>query len=211
MQGKPILFNTEMVRAILNNRKTATRRIMKPPPPPTSYVSSSPCGVVWAFWRDGDDHILRAPYQPGDILYVRETWKQAVSDPVGGGYGITDFYVYKADVPQKTDGTLVEERRHPSIHMPKKAARLFLRVIDVRVERLRNITAEQCVAEGVGADYVLEDMGGEFVRGMYADLWDSTIKKSDLPHYGWDANPWVWVVEFERYTTIPRRRKSDEL
>lgn len=95
--------------------------------------------------------------------------------------------------------------------MPKEAARLFLRVVSVQAERLQDITPKQCIAEGVGADYVLEDMGGEFVRVMYADFWDSTIKKSDLPHYGWDANPWVWVVEFERYTTIPRRRKSDEL
>ena len=81
--------------------------------------------------------------------------------------------------------------------MPKGAARIWLRATDVRVERLQDIDGKGCVKEGIEEEH-LKYVGDEFVKGMFHDLWDSTIKKSDLDRYSWDANPWVWVIEFER-------------
>jgi len=81
--------------------------------------------------------------------------------------------------------------------MPKEAARIWLKVTDVSVERLQDIDGKGCVKEGIEEE-PLKDIGDEFVKGMFHDLWDSIIKKSDLDRYGWDASPWVWVIEFER-------------
>ncbi len=181
---KPILFNTEMVRAILDGRKTVTRRVVKPQPDKDmKKIAKS----LWHGYFDiGFPRTYHAPYRPGDILYVRETWKQAVCDPAGGGYALTDLYLYKADESIDTTGMDVENRWHPSIHMPKEAARLFLRVTNVRVERLQDIDDEDVVSEGMK------------IGDPFDELWDKTIKKADLPLYGWEGNPWVWVIEFER-------------
>lgn len=190
---KQILFNTEMVRAILDGRKTVTRRI--------AFPSRDLREVSDGWWFRGrgykrwDDleYDLKYrnfdnpfKYKKGDILYVRETWKRAVCDPAGGGYALSDMYLYKADEPIDTAGMNVEEKWHPSIHMPKEAARIFLRVTDVRVERLKDIDDDGVVAEGLE------------IGAPYDELWNSTIKKSDLDKYSWNANPWVWVIEFER-------------
>lgn len=190
---KPILFNTDMVRAILEGRKTVTRRVVR-----TDAVnrivedengkcvgSYSLYHPEWDVYPTVDD----APYQPGDILYVRETWKQATIDPAGGGYALQDIYLYKADEPIDTTGMLVEGRWNPSIHMPREAARTFLRVTNVRVERLRNITPEEIYSEGIQSDYYIP---------AFRDLWDSTIKPKDRDKYGWEVNQWVWVIEFKR-------------
>ena len=108
----------------------------------------------------------------------------------------------------KIYGKEIEMKWHPSLHMPKDAARIFLRVTNVRVERLQEITEDEAVKEGIyqsnckecnapfGCD-ACPDEGYNEIDG-FADLWNSTIKKSDLDRYGWDANPWVWVIEFER-------------
>ena len=85
----------------------------------------------------------------------------------------------------------------PSIHMPKEAARIWLKVTDVRVERLQEITEEQIGREGVEVEYP-HVLNGEEKRYAFSTLWNSTVKKSDLDRYGWNANPWVWVIEFER-------------
>lgn len=124
------------------------------------------------------------PCESGDILYVRETWKKA---PNG--------YYYYEDW-QRNDIADVTKWK-PSIHMPKEAARIWLKVTNVRVERLQDITSEQICKEGVEVEepYVLN---GEEKRYAFSILWNSTVKKSDLDRYGWDANPWVWVIEFER-------------
>jgi hypothetical protein len=167
MAIKPILFNTEMVRAILDGRKGCTRRVVKPQP--TARYGAQ---------------CIKPPYQPGDIIYVRETWKKA---PNG--------YYYYEDW-QRNDIADVTKWK-PSIHMPKEAARIWLKVTDVRVERLQDIDGKGCVKEGIEEE-PLKYVGDEFVKGMFHDLWDSTIKKSDLDRYSWDANPWVWVIEFER-------------
>ena len=160
----PILFNTDMVRAILDGRKTVTRRLINPQPTGS--------------WQDNIELMSRAPYQQGDILYVRETWKKAHN----GYYYYEDW--------QKDDIVDVTKWK-PSIHMPKEAARIWLKVKDVRVERLQEITVEDVQHEGISA---LTD--GIFER--FKNLWNSTIKKADIDLYGWDANPWVWVIEFER-------------
>lgn len=137
----------------------------------------------------------KAPYQPGDILYVRETWKKA---PNG--------YYYYEDW-QRNDIADVTKWK-PSIRMPKEAARIWLKVTNVRVEHLQEITDEQAKREGIqydecptGFTWKQEtDMHNCYTTpiGAMQALWNSTIKKSDLDGYGWDANPWVWTIEFER-------------
>lgn len=192
MAIKPILFNTEMVRAILEGRKSCTRRIIKPQPQGYFEVSEEP---LYIYDTDGKQGKITPPYQPGDILYVRETWKQA---PNG--------YYYYEDW-QRNDIADVTKWK-PSIHMPKKATRIWLKVMNVRVERLQEITDEQAKREGIqydecptGFTWKQEtDMHNCYTTpiGAMQALWNSTIKKSDLDQHGWDVNPWVWVIEFER-------------
>ena len=189
MEIKPILFNTEMVRAILDGRKSCTRRVVKPQP--TARYGAQ---------------CIKPPYQPGDILYVRETWERfecwncegdergnCPKEPQKSVFDKTcGCYMYRA-----TDEIYGDARWHPSIHMPKEAARIWLKVTGVRVERLQEITSEQISREGVEVEYP-HVLNGEEKRYAFSTLWNSTIKKSDIDTYGWDANPWVWVIEFER-------------
>ncbi len=194
MAIKPILFNTEMVRAILGGRKNCTRRICKDAneytvPDMDFYNADKRTYAVHNFAnREHTEQLSTAeracPICPGDILYVRETWKKA---PNG--------YYYYEDW-QRNDIADVTKWK-PSIHMPKEAARIWLKVTDVRVERLQEITAEQIGREGVEVEYP-HVLNGEEKRYAFSTLWNSTVKKSDLDRYGWDANPWVWVIEFER-------------
>ena len=99
--------------------------------------------------------------------------------------------------------------------MPKEAARLFLRVTDVRVERLQDIDYEGCKAEGIWDDYKTysekyhENLARMAYLRCFSELWDSTIKKADLPRYGWNANPWVWVIEFERISKETAKKEGD--
>ena len=191
MAIKPILFNTEMVRAILDGRKSCTRRLVKflsgENPRWTGYIKDG----LMLYNGKNEPCIRKAPYQSGDILYVRETW----------GYPIAlnsdKQYVFRADEVAESGLKNDSHIWHPSIRMPKGAARIWLRVTDVRVERLQDIDGKGCVKEGIEEE-PLKYVGDEFVKGMFHDLWDSTIKKSDLDRYSWDANPWVWVIEFER-------------
>lgn len=205
---KPILFNTAMVRAILDGRKTVTRRVVKARN--TEIIGKSkwakePCWFDVIKIINGKkvataDKIL-PPYNPGDILYVRETWCDPTGVPPLMGF------LYKADFPligdiEDPDSVMYENdfSWRPSIHMPKEAARIFLRVTNVRVERLQDITPEQIDAEGC-KEYAYSAEIGELQPSKptwFKILWDSTIKKADMPLYGWNANPWVWVIEFER-------------
>lgn len=187
---KPILFNTEMVREILDGRKSCTRRLVKfllgENPKWTGYIKD---GLMLYNGRN-EPCIRTQPYQSGDILYVRETWCKGL-----------ERYIYRADYSDTEkfyqDGKEINMKWQPSLHMPKEAARIFLRVTNVRVERLQEITSEQICKEGVEVEdpYVLN---GEGKRYAFSNLWNSTIKESDLDRYGWNANPWVWVIEFER-------------
>ena len=216
MAIKPILFNTEMVRAILDGRKTCTRRVIELPenmdgvPVGKSGDSSNPLGFMYP------GGIKRPPYQPGDILYVRETWCALPVNEAGHMRGHSIYY-YRDDGDLRPEGWRGKWR--PSIHMPKEAARIWLKVTDVRVERLQEIDEDGVWDEGfkfkppcltrVSADGHTCDLDGPCMSSIkYCDmtigelfgreLWNSTIKKSDLNRYGWDANPWVWVIEFER-------------
>lgn len=192
MAIKPILFNTKMVRAILDGRKSCTRRICKDAneytvPDMEFYNADKRTYAVHNFAdKEQMEQLSTAertcPICTGDILYVRETWKEA---PKG--------YYYYEDW-QKDDIADVTKWK-PSIHMPKEAARIWLKVTNVRVERLQEITEVQAQAEGCNSGLLT---GACTARGQFEDLWNSTVKKSDLDRYGWDASPWVWVIEFER-------------
>ena len=211
MAIKPILFNTEMVRAILDGRKCCTRRVVKFPV--NRYTNNVPLAdkVVLQELRCDKANFLEEPffsfgmnlpYQPGDILYVRETFGYPIS------LNSDRQYVYRADEVAENGFKNDSHIWHPSIHMPKEAARIWLKVTDVRVERLQEITDEQAKREGIQCDECPTgftwkqetDVHNCYTTpiGAMQALWDSTIKKSDLDRYGWDASPWVWVIEFER-------------
>lgn len=188
MTINPILFNTEMVRAILDGRKGATRRIVKgfiPDDAVWGYTAFTHKGYISCrgTFADGDgEKFFKLPCEPGDILYVRETWKKA---PNG--------YYYYEDWQRNDIADITKWK--PSIHMPKEAARIWLKVMNVRVERLQEITEVQAQAEGCNSGLLT---GACTARGQFEDLWNSTVKKSDIDRYGWDANPYVWVISFER-------------
>ena len=211
---KPILFNTEMVRAILEGRKTVTRRVIKPQPifkTHRYYVfEDETCPKKW---EQCDDFVGEcAPYQIGDILYVRES---AMITSYGGGD--SGYYIdcCFCDGENKRFTVPFEEYKrvmnkcvkiwnekdpykHPkfsSYWLTKHEARIWLKVTDVRVERLQDITPKQAGQEGVQWE---TDNSGLYRKFQFHKLWDSTIKKQDLNKYGWNANPWVWVIEFER-------------
>ena len=198
MMVKPILFNTEMARAILEGRKSCTRRIVKPQPDekhtyPLGFVTDSTekeevgCFGFAANEYGGSIQYVKPPYRyaPGDILYVRESYSE-----------LSFGYVYKAD-GENIDHLGNVIKWHPSIHMPKEAARIWLKVTDVRVERLQNIDIDGIRNEGLSS-MAVHAGDTEIALKEWAMLWNSTIKKSNLDRYGWDANPYIWVIEFER-------------
>ena len=220
MAIKPILFNTEMVRAILDGRKSCTRRICKDAnectvPDMDFYNAEKRTYAVHNYSnREHTEQLSTAerscPICPGDILYVRETWEhfecwncegdergncpnepqKSVLDKTCG------CYMYRA-----TNEIRGDARWHPSIHMPKEAARIWLRVTDVRVERLQEITGASIQKEGIEVDQKEYASKFDFISELFLlfqRLWDSVFKKSDLDRYGWDASPYVWVIEFER-------------
>ena len=226
--AKPILFSTEMVKAILDGRKTVTRRNpfqfeFKEGQNPnwsgyslgeyyTGHIETGAClysrgaHEVWGVRTN----VVKPKYHIGDILYVRETWCEVPYEyehiPIKDGYITIPKIAYMADSLTDYTGTW-----HPSIHMPKSAARIFLKVTDVRAERLQDITVDGCKAEGIYDDY--KTTSGEYHKALvekaypivFSELWNSTIKKQDLDKYGWNANPWVWVYEFERVECDERK------
>lgn len=201
MRVLPILFNTEMVRAILDGRKSCSRRINKDAndyvvPDMDFYDSDKRTYAVHNYSdKEHTDKLSIAertcPICPGDILYVRETWGHPIS------LNSDKQYVFRADKISESGFKNDSHIWHPSIHMPKEAARIWLKVTDVRVERLQEIASEQISREGVEVEYP-HVLNGEEKRYAFSTLWNSTIKKTDLDRYGWDANPFVWVIEFER-------------
>ena len=236
MMIKPILFNTEMVRAILDGRKSCTRRLVKgfvPDDAIWGYTAFTPKGYISCrgTFADGyGEKFFKLPYQTGDILYVRETWTEECgkyyyranynSDYLDACETLSGGYPASCRNYAGCQGCTATSTRiywHPSIHMPKEAARIWLKVTDVRVERLQEITEGETFEEGLdftppclhltGENYC--DIDGPCTSKVkYCDmsygelfgevLWNNTIKKSDLDRYGWDANPWVWLIEFER-------------
>ena len=181
-----------MVRAILDGRKTQTRRAIKPQP--SSGVRKSV--FVKSGIEDGHGREIKPKYQPGDILWVRETWSK---DENGE-------YVYRTNYGTTEDDSFPPSmfKWKPSIHMPREAARIFLKVTNVRVERLQDITEEDAIAEGVKDPYEYQSpeyyeqpnlRGFEINKSAFAGCWDSIYSKRG---YGWESNPWVWVVAFEK-------------
>lgn len=210
MAIKPILFNYEMVRAILDGRKTCTRRLVRflpgENPQWTGYIRDG----LMLYNGKNEPCIRKASYQPGDILYVRETW----------GYPIAlnsdKQYVFRADEVAESGFKNDSHIWHPSIHMPKEAARIWLKIMNVRVERLQEMKPVDVIKEGAYPDcwdclntygesgsqccYGTEEQCSQCDEVMmeWENLWNSTIKKSDIDRYGWNANPYVWIIEFER-------------
>lgn len=186
---KPILMNIENVRALLEGRKTVTRRVVKfkggQNPAWSGYIAD---GTV--LYGSNNIPAAKASYHPGDILWVRETWTKDFDV-----LAWAEVYLYRADYNSRS-----MRFWKPSIHMPREAARIFLRVTGVRAERLQEITSQQIDAEGC-CEYAYDAKTGKPAPSgpsWFRILWEKTIKPVDLPVYGWEANPWVWVIEFER-------------
>ncbi|MCM1039839.1 MAG: hypothetical protein NC434_10995 [Ruminococcus sp.] len=222
-----ILFNTDTVRAILDGKKTVTRRVIKgyvPADAVFEYNEQTPKGYISGrgkFWKKQ----CRLPYQPGDILYVRETWAFMPCIGCNGEYARpgVGMACYDMQAVEYDDGDSISDGCfvyradcknpericwRPSVHMPKEAARIWLKVTDVKVEQLQDITTWEAKEEGAGEDCIgMSACGGDCKDcpahadnyiPLFKKIWNSTIKGYDIGAYDWDANPWVWVVEFER-------------
>lgn len=210
--AKPILFNTEMVKAILDGRKTVTRRVVKNGNrTPTESGRNQLYMLVdtlnnkaftgAGFYKDSDIFVVdgvahtdaeyfKSAYKVGDILYVRETFCKWINGK----------YYFKADPIPVDKGVREDVKWKPALHMPKEAARIFPRVTGVRVQRLWDISPNDCIAEGVYTPCVVIGGHTEYCNCVdkFSELWNFTIKKVDIEKYGWDVNPFVWVYEFER-------------
>ena len=200
---RPILFNTDMVKAILKGEKTQTRRPIKGLGNNWHVNKLLGCwglsdepfiaeGVLhWELQTDVDDSRVfetRLPYKTGDILWVRETWCRDDLTP--------DDVYYKANYTNRELKDLFEDlglKWKPSIRMPKDAARIFLKVTDVRVERLQDITEADAEKEGIDVDTIINTCVGYTgsAKDAFSILWEQIYKN-------WDDNPWVWVIEFEK-------------
>lgn len=238
MKERPILFSGPMVRAILGGQKPVTRRAIKhqPDAPVTDAIPRreyphGPATIDW-YWRPRLGHLNKAPShgwdfkcpygQPGDRLWVRETWGVISHSwdehgdmvswepdrpatpiremPFGNGY-YSGHAIYAADGPMEwagdeDGGGEPRSAWKPSIHMPRAACRILLEIVAVRVERLQDISEEQAIAEGVSAESVeaYRRAGVDRPAGFaFRDLWQSVYGKES-----WVSNPWVWVVEFKQ-------------
>ena len=191
MRILPVLFNTDMVQAIQDDRKTVTRRCLKHPftVHPNGYITKP----------RGNENLCpyEPPYRKGDVLWVRETW----GEDVGGSY------IYKADYSEAftqdptIDAIGNEIKWKPSIHMPKAAARIWLEVLDVKVERLQDMTLDDFLNEGISIPYeAFNDPANAYMQAkeIFMHIWNSTINKKQRNLYDWDANPYVWVISFKR-------------
>lgn len=217
---RPILFSGPMVRAILAGAKTQTRRVMKVQPigghggPHARLVMADDAPEKW---RDCYDVRVFCPYgQPGDRLWVRETWRSPeknlaawgrvayqadgvagawMGDGGGGRIFVHHGYLVGFNHTEKAGywcgPSKYGDRWRPSIHMPRWASRLMLEVMDVRVERLQDIKEHDAIAEGIGSP-MLRDCK---VVPKFRELWDDL---NAARGFGWDANPWVWVISFRR-------------
>ena len=190
---KPIIFNTDMVRAIMEGRKTQTRRLIKPQPKHIQTLRDGRFETSNDGGFDCDVKYIEPLYKPGDVLWVRETWAHPSDAEIAAGAS-PRMYLYKADKLQPA----AWGKWHPSIHMPREAARLFLRVTSVRAERLQDISAEDCIAEGIAVSplWLSESWNKlhDYIIGEYKTVWNTCYAKDG---HGWDVNDWVWVNSFE--------------
>jgi hypothetical protein len=183
-----------MVRAILEGRKTQTRRVIKIDDAPENWkISIAGTSIV----RTEPYDVKLPRYAAGDILWVRETWAKRIHSD--------NRYYYKADNNLGAIFNREDDKWRSPIFMPREAARIFLQVTNVRVERLQDITEEDAIAEGLNIGTVDNEkyaknnayrlLADNLPVAMFADLWDSLNAKRG---YGWEKNPWVWVIEFEK-------------
>ncbi|GLY59315.1 phage-like protein [Pectobacterium carotovorum subsp. carotovorum] len=218
MKEHPIIFNAEMVRAILDGRKTQTRRIIKPQPFDRSqYRRDHQIEIISGRAENGDEvdglyaytkstggtWDAKCPFgQPGDRLWVRETYS-----PDFANYYPNNRFWYASDNDRKSDIEVVDGVRgiyspesdvhvpfrwRPSIHMPRYASRILLEITDVRVEKLKHILRDGIIAEGYPAERAID--GGDYDPFLwYRDLWESLYGDGS-----WQKNPWVWVIEFKQ-------------
>jgi hypothetical protein len=215
---RPILFSAEMVRAILDGRKTQTRRVVKHPA-----LAQPDAAIEWLSDRETVPHghysgwavkcdaplllPVACPYgAPGDLLWVREAWRapgDAIADALPPSDFVADAQANVAWYEADGEAPSTAGRLRPSIHMPRWASRLTLRVTEVRVQRAQDISEADAIAEGcAGEDWV---ESSPYIAGQHTDsgtlpseefkaLWNSINAKRG---FGWDANPWVWAITFE--------------
>lgn len=242
MSKKPISFNTEMVRAIPNGHKSLTRRVVKPQPPeetktlcgPKMYEPIAidkdgemyPGSTIYGIYDESGEWGTKCPWHPGDLLYVRETWQYTKYNNMDGDLGcevefrdgVRKYFEFNdSERYHQFSKFALKEGWQPSIYMPKEAARIWLEVTNVRVERVQDITEEDARKEGCTPDEIN-------CRYSFAMLWDSLyakprpVEKNGViicyESYPWDdvqetreyknrpwivhGNPWVWVIEFKR-------------
>ncbi len=186
MKEKPIIFSTEMVRAILEGRKTQTRRIFS-----CNWRHDIEDGKAYIEMPDGTWPELISPFgKPGDLLWVRETF----CIDSRGAHGDDPGYYYKADIPTYEDGPEIwPDSWKPCIYMPKAAARIWLQITDVKVERLQDISEEDAKKEGVRPNF---SMTVDFYTFAFMNLWESIYGDGS-----WVKNPWLWVISFKVLST----------
>ena len=213
MKTHPILFNTEMVQAILQGRKTQTRRTKG-----LDFINTDPSNwkieqliSLWAKSKDFDIKEIKKPYEVGDILWVRENFYSIESE---NHWSVSQMVMCKSEIfyaadlsDYKTTRPLHRGKNRPSIHMPKKFARIFLQITDVRIERLNDISDKDSISEGIKTDncegkdcyyfYPSNDLRDDSYldspKTSFYSLWNSINGEK-----AWASNPWVWVIEFER-------------
>lgn len=215
----PIFYDTTLIPSILDERKTVTRRVCKDGSdytvPDMSFYNADKRTYAVHNYADRE-HMEKlsivertCPICPGDILYVRETWTFIPCiECCHEDFGICTYQKHPVIYENKdsiSEGCFVYRADYvnperiiwkPSIHMPKEAARIFQKVLDVRIERLQDINEQQARKEGFIDD--IEYFVGNPAKEYFRRFWNRKIKKKDIDRYGWEANPWVWVIEFER-------------
>lgn len=213
---RPILFNTEMVQDILEDYKAATRRLIRPryQKHETGFEieGNKHTGQRWVCMVDDEGHVRREitpPYLPNDIMYVRETWAFIPCIDCMD-YGCSEkIPVTHEDRDTVSEGCYIYRAGHeeperitwrPSIHMPRAAARIWLKVKDVRIEHLQDMTLDDFLKEGVViSPEAFNDPSNAYMqaRNKFIEIWDSTLPRGQQDLYGWEANPLVWTIEFE--------------
>lgn len=233
MKERPIIFSGESVRAIIEDRKTQTRRVMKPQPmgfiPAGYYIDAYAHGPQWNLWTPDNRManslpVWKCPFEIGMNLWVRETYGRVEPYPESGdglGWPVIDIrfndklweywrhrVIYRADGDAEPDCTPEDDERgacrgkwRPSIFMPRWASRLTLEVTGIRVQRVHEISEKDAHAEGIDPQTCASLDDTVMGRHPFVDAWDSINAKRG---YGWDVNPWVWVIEFKRLTEAAR-------
>jgi hypothetical protein len=212
MKERPILFSAPMIRAILDGRKTQTRRIMKPQP--DAVLDGEPYWHIGGYrTRIGAKRPFVCPYgQPGDRLWVRETCRaeelpSGLDSPetLGVRYLADDCFIPIGNTPESGDvwldlryygkraSPVAPVKTVPAIHMPRWASRITLEITGIRVERLQDISESDALAEGIDPKFPPDEQWANAARMRFADIWESINGQGS-----WDTNPWVWVVEFRR-------------